>query len=57
MQKFVGSFFFAWDKELYCPAADEYAICNTSDLNEELGQVNHLEKKLDCRFTFLTHPV
>lgn len=39
MQKFIGSLFFAWDLELYCPDADEAAICNTSDLNEELGQV------------------
>lgn len=39
MQKFLGSIFFAWDEDLYCPIADEGAICNTSDLNEELGQV------------------
>ncbi len=34
--------FFAWDQELYCPIADEPAICNSSDLNEELGQVQFL---------------
>ncbi len=39
MQKFLGSIFFVWDDDLYCPIADERAICNTSDLNEELGQV------------------
>ena len=50
MQKFVGSFFFAWDKELYCPAADEYAICNTSDLNEELGQVTFMAHINDKTF-------
>lgn len=39
MQKFLGSIFFVWDKDLYCPITEEGAICNTSDLNEELGQV------------------
>jgi hypothetical protein len=38
-QKFFGSIFFKWDKELYCEKTDQPAICNTSDLNEELGQV------------------
>jgi phospholipid-translocating ATPase len=38
-QKFIGSLFFKWDKELYCDKIDQPAICNTSDLNEELGQV------------------
>jgi hypothetical protein len=40
MQKFIGSLFFAWDKELCCPITGEIPICNSSDLNEELGQVN-----------------
>ena len=35
----MGSFFFGWDEDLYCPETDERAMCNTSDLNEELGQV------------------
>lgn len=39
MQKFVGSLFFAWDEELRCPSTGEIPICNSSDLNEELGQV------------------
>lgn len=39
MQKFLGTIFFVWDDDLYCPVADERAVCNTSDLNEELGQV------------------
>lgn len=39
MQKFFGSLFFIWDEELYCPIADERPVCNSSDLNEELGQV------------------
>ncbi len=42
MQKFLGTFFFIWDVELYCSDADEPALCNTSDLNEELGQVQYL---------------
>lgn len=39
MQKFLGSLFFVWDEELYCPIAEERPVCNSSDLNEELGQV------------------
>ena len=31
--------FFVWDVELYDPILDEPAKANTSDLNEELGQV------------------
>ncbi|XP_046454878.1 phospholipid-transporting ATPase IF-like [Daphnia pulex] len=42
MQKFLGTIFFVWDDDLYCPVADERALCNTSDLNEELGQVEYL---------------
>ena len=38
-QKFAGSFLLAWDLELYDEATDQPAKCNTSDLNEELGQV------------------
>lgn len=40
MQKFLGTIFFVWDEDLYCPIAQEGAVCNTSDLNEELGQVS-----------------
>lgn len=40
MQKFIGSLFFAWDEELRCPITGEIPICNSSDLNEELGQVS-----------------
>lgn len=39
VQKFTSSQFFGWDLKLYCESTDEPAICNTSDLNEELGQV------------------
>ncbi|PSN55951.1 hypothetical protein C0J52_02130 [Blattella germanica] len=41
-QKFIGSLFFKSDLELYCEKSDQPAICNTSDLNEELGQVEYL---------------
>ena len=31
--------FFEWDTQLRCPTTGEKAVCNSSDLNEELGQV------------------
>lgn len=40
MQKFLGSFFIAWDKDMYDEEIKEGALANTSDLNEELGQVS-----------------
>ena len=39
LQKFIGSMFFNWDLDMYDPEMDEPARANTSDLNEELGQV------------------
>ncbi|KAJ7310433.1 hypothetical protein JRQ81_007349 [Phrynocephalus forsythii] len=42
MQKFLGSFFIGWDKEMYDETRDEGALVNTSDLNEELGQVEYV---------------
>jgi phospholipid-translocating ATPase len=42
LQKFIGSIFFGWDLAMYSEDMDEVAICNTSDLNEELGQVEYL---------------
>uniref|UniRef100_A0A336LPY0 Phospholipid-transporting ATPase n=1 Tax=Culicoides sonorensis TaxID=179676 RepID=A0A336LPY0_CULSO len=42
MQKFLGSFFMEWDLELYDEETDQPFIVNTSDLNEELGQINIL---------------
>ncbi|XP_053230883.1 phospholipid-transporting ATPase IG isoform X2 [Podarcis raffonei] len=42
MQKFLGSFFISWDKEMYDVSCNEGALVNTSDLNEELGQVEYV---------------
>ena len=39
LQKFCGSLFLVWDVQLYDAATDQPAKCNSSDLNEELGQV------------------
>ncbi|KAG1676697.1 putative phospholipid-transporting ATPase IF [Nymphon striatum] len=38
MVKFVGSMYFVWDMELYDESTNQIAKCNSSDLNEELGQ-------------------
>ena len=35
----ICSMFMEWDLELYDPATNQPAKCNSSDLNEELGQV------------------
>lgn len=42
MHKFLGSMFLEWDKDLYDEATNQPLIVNTSDLNEELGQVEIL---------------
>lgn len=39
MQKFLGSYFIMWDDDMYDEELGEGAVVNTSDLNEELGQV------------------
>ncbi len=40
MHKFIGSFFMEWDIDLFDPETNQPCIVNTSDLNEELGQVS-----------------
>ncbi|XP_029648021.1 probable phospholipid-transporting ATPase IF [Octopus sinensis] len=42
VQKFIGSKFFAWDLSMYDEDRNLAAKPNTSDLNEELGQVEYL---------------
>lgn len=42
MQKFLGSFFIGWDLDLYHEETNQRAQVNTSDLNEELGQVKNM---------------
>lgn len=39
MQKFLGSYFIMWDDDMFDEELGESAVVNTSDLNEELGQV------------------
>jgi len=41
-QKFVGSKFLCWDVDLFDPDTKEGPKCNSSDLNEELGQIQVL---------------
>ncbi|XP_055682431.1 phospholipid-transporting ATPase IF isoform X2 [Lutzomyia longipalpis] len=42
IHKFLGSFYMEWDHELYDAPTNQPCIVNTSDLNEELGQVEIL---------------
>lgn len=42
LQRGIGGFFMEWDMQLYDEASDEHFIVNTSNLNEELGQINIL---------------
>lgn len=46
MHKFIGSFFMEWDTDLYDAETNQPCIVNTSDLNEELGQVSTLTRNL-----------
>ncbi len=52
--KFFGSMFFEWDVEMYDAQTNERAKANTSDLNEELGQVHYFLSKLGS-FEFFWH--
>lgn len=42
LHKFLGSFFMEWDRDLYDMETNQQCVVNTSDLNEELGQVRIL---------------
>ncbi len=42
MQKFLGSYFILWDDDMFDEELGEGPLVNTSDLNEELGQVGNL---------------
>lgn len=42
LQRFVGSKFLQWDLLLYDEGTDQPCKANTSDLNEDLGQVEYL---------------
>ncbi|XP_026732773.1 probable phospholipid-transporting ATPase IF [Trichoplusia ni] len=42
LYKFIGALFIGWDKDLRCEETGRPAVANTSDLNEELGQVEVL---------------
>ncbi|CAH2236701.1 jg20919 [Pararge aegeria aegeria] len=42
LYKFIGAFFIGWDEDLRCDETGRSAMANTSDLNEDLGQVEVL---------------
>uniref|UniRef100_A0A8C0C0F6 ATPase phospholipid transporting 11A n=1 Tax=Buteo japonicus TaxID=224669 RepID=A0A8C0C0F6_9AVES len=42
MQKFLGSYFLTWDEEMFDEDTGEGPLVNTSDLNEELGQIEYV---------------
>ncbi|KAH8303977.1 hypothetical protein KR044_012569 [Drosophila immigrans] len=42
LQRVIGSSFMEWDHELYEQETDQQCVVNTSNLNEELGQINIL---------------
>ncbi|XP_034097618.1 phospholipid-transporting ATPase IF [Drosophila albomicans] len=42
LQRVIGSSFMEWDHELYEKETDQQCVVNTSNLNEELGQINIL---------------
>lgn len=53
MQKFLGSYFITWDEEMFDEELGEGAQVNTSDLNEELGQV----REHTCTHICIQHAV
>lgn len=40
LHKFLGSLYLEWDLELYDVEMNQQCLVNTSDLNEDLGQVS-----------------
>jgi phospholipid-translocating ATPase len=42
VQRFIGSKFIEWDMKMYDKETDQPALANTSDLNEDLGQIEYL---------------
>jgi phospholipid-translocating ATPase len=42
LQRFIGSQFIEWDLEMYDEKTNQPAKANTSDLNEDLGQIEYL---------------
>ena len=42
VQRVIGSMFIIWDRQLFDSVTGEAAVVNSSDLNEELGQINLL---------------
>ncbi|XP_014470440.1 PREDICTED: probable phospholipid-transporting ATPase IF [Dinoponera quadriceps] len=42
LQKFLGSLYFGWDIDMYDRDKDQPSLANTSDLSEELGQIEYL---------------
>ncbi|KAL4705339.1 hypothetical protein ACJJTC_006825 [Scirpophaga incertulas] len=42
LNKLLGTYFFTWDKDLSCEETGRPALANTSDLNEDLGQIEVL---------------
>ena len=41
-QKLVGTAFFVFDADMYDKEENLWPICNTSDISEDLGQINYL---------------
>jgi magnesium-transporting ATPase (P-type) len=42
LQRFLGSKFFEWDLELYDETTDQRPKANSSDITEDLGQIEYL---------------
>lgn len=42
MVRFVQAIFIGWDTEMYDAKNDYHATCRTSNLNEELGQIEYI---------------